>query len=353
MSTIQQSCPSCQRLLELPSAAAGRTAQCPACQAQFVIAGPTVIGTRTPISPAAPTGNPYADPIGGARIDEGPTPFRGGNPYQPAAAVSTMGSTVSVGAFRIGQRSVEEIFGATWAMFKERWGSLVGAFLIVFAASIGMMLVSAGVSAVAQQMLDKNTSSIVGILMNVITTPISAFLYLGLVRNALAVARNEPSPIGQLTPPMLLLFRFLGGGALLMLAMGGVFAVVGGIGAALVMVAGQQAFAIGLIGLLVLVMLPAMLVAYWMLWSWPLVVADGRTTWLDAFRVAQKITMQNKMTSLLLIIITAMLGVAGLLACYIGQIFTTPLTTLMMATGYLMITSQPIADPRVGGRSWE
>lgn len=348
MSTIQQPCPSCQRLLELPSEAAGRTAQCPACRTQFVIGGPAAApGEGSP----APGVNPFSAPIGSGHVDEPSQPFRGGNPYQPAAAVSGVSDTDSVGAFRIGQRSVEEIFGAAWAMFKVRWGSLVGAFLIVFAVSIGMMILSAGVGAVAQQTLDKTTSSIVSAMMNLVTLPISTYLYLGLVRNALAVARNEPSPIGQLTPPMLLFFRFLGGGALLTLAIGGVIALIGGIGAALAMIAGQQAVGIGLIGLFVLVLLPALMVAYWMLWSWPMVVADGRTNWLDAFRVAQKITMQNKLTSLLLIILTAMLGVAGVLACYIGQIFTTPLTTLMMATAYLMITSQPIADPRMGMRT--
>lgn len=342
MSTIQQSCPSCQRLLELPADAAGRKAQCPACQTQFVISAPA----------AAPAGNPYAEPIGGARIDEAPTPFRGGNPYQPAAAVSHVGDTVSVGAFRIGQRSVEEIFGATWAIFKVRWGPLVGAFGIVFVVSIGLMMLSAGIGMVAQQTLDKTTSSLVSGLMNVVTTPISVFLYLGLVRNALAVARDDLSPMRQLMPPMLLFFRFLGGGALLTLAIGGVIAVIGGIGAALAMLGGQEAVGIGLIGVFVLVLLPGMMVLYWMLWSWPMVIADGRTNWLDSFRVAQKITMQNKLTSLLLIILTAMLGIVGLLACYVGQLFTTPLTTLMMAVAYLMITTQRIADPRLGGRNW-
>lgn len=342
MNSIQQTCPTCLRLLELPADSAGRKARCPACQTEFVIGS------------SAADANPFAKPIGAEIVDERPTRSSGGtNPYQPAAAVSTAGQTVSVGSFRISQRSVEEIFGATWAMFKARWQSLVGAFALVFGISIAMMIASAVIGAIAQQTLDRTTSSIVSGMLNVVTTPISVWLYLGLVCNALAVARDEPSPLGRLMPPMLSFYRFLGGGVLLTLALGGVLAVVGGIVAVLLAIGAGDQLAFGLILLVVLVSVPVMMAAYWMLWSWPMAVADGRATWLDSFRVAYQISMQNKMTSFLLIILTALLGIAGLMACYVGQIFTTPLATLMLATAYLMMTTQPIADPRLGVRNWE
>jgi hypothetical protein len=342
-------------------------AKCPACQTQFAIAGPATTATTATTASTATTAttastataptttnwanpaageNPYSTPIGGGSIDQTPAPFRGANPYQPAAAVSS-NETISVGSFRIGERSVEEIFAAAWAIFKVRWGSLVGAFLITFAASLGLIVVSVVVNVVANQTMNQNSAMIVNVLANFVTVPISAYLYLGLSRNALAVARDQPSPLGQLASPMLLVGRFLGGGVLLMLALCGMMGVLAGIGVVIAVLAGPELMAIGLLSAVLLVFLPGMAFAYWLLWSWPIVVADGRTNWLDAFRVAQKITLQNKLTSLLLIIVTAGLATAGLLACYIGQIVTTPLATLMLTTAYLMITTQPIADPRL------
>ncbi|MCS7470536.1 zinc-ribbon domain-containing protein [Stieleria sp. ICT_E10.1] len=43
MSSFQQSCPSCNASLELPIAADGKAAVCPACQARFIAAAPTVL----------------------------------------------------------------------------------------------------------------------------------------------------------------------------------------------------------------------------------------------------------------------------------------------------------------------
>lgn len=344
MSTIQQPCPSCRRLLEWPASATGRMVQCPACQSRFAVAGPT--GSAAGAS-ASPGQNPFSTPIGGAIDEPAPASFRPSNPYQPAAAVSTAGQTVSIGAFRIGQRSVEEIFGATWAIFKERWGAIVGIFVLTTIASIGVFVFSAIVNAAATKFIGEPVAGIINVATSFVTIPLSIWLYLGLTRVVLAVARDQPSPMNDVFAPAIIFFRFFGGGILATLAIGGVMAIIIAIGAGLAFLIGPEAMMFGVLGLGLLIVLPLLIASYWLLWSWPFVVADGQTNWLDAFRVAQKITMQNKLTSLLLLVLTAALGLGGVLACYVGQIVTTPLTTLMMAVGYLMITTQPIADPRM------
>jgi hypothetical protein len=191
MSTIQQRCPSCHQMLELPAGSSGRQASCPACQTQFVIAGAGAMPqSPTPPSPAQQTfpastaANPYSIPLGGDRVDEPLPPLRGTNPYQPSAAAPA--PMAKVGDIRIGQRSVEEIFGATWAIFKARWGSLVGALIIVIAASLGLVLVTSLVGMVTKEAMDPIAGMVLNVVVNVVSSLVSAWLYLGLTRSRVA-----------------------------------------------------------------------------------------------------------------------------------------------------------------------
>ncbi len=356
MSIIRQSCPSCSRLLELPDTAVGKTAKCPACLTLFAVPSGTQPVKSKPLE-AAPTegaskdaSNPFSKPIGGSMGYEGhvfggatPAP----NPYQPSVSSDT--TSVGIGELRIAARSIEEIFGVTMAIFKERWGSLVGAFLVVFCTSVAMFIASSVIGTVAQANGGQGVGAMVQMLTSLVTYPISAYLYLGLVRNALAVARNEPSPLNQLISPTQYFLRFLGGGVLLTFVFGAVIALIAGVMAAIAAVGGGggEALAVGAIFLVAIVLIPLGMAAWWALWSWPLVIADGKGSVTTSFRAAYAITMGNKMTSLLMLVIAMVLSIAGLLACYVGQIVTTPITTLMMAIGYLMITNQPIQDPRM------
>ena len=56
--------------------------------------------------------------------------------------------------------------------------------------------------------------------------------------------------------------------------------------------------------------------------------------------------MHNKLTSLLLVVIAFVLSTAGTSACYVGLIITQPLTNLMFAVAYLLMTNQVISTGR-------
>ncbi|MGB7323661.1 MAG: hypothetical protein WBD31_02230 [Rubripirellula sp.] len=362
---LRQTCPSCNRLLELPESAAGKMAKCPACQDQFRVpdssspepgtelggagfggaefggAGASSSTSETP-DPLATGESPFSRPIGGSIDKESYRPVAT-NPYQPSAATPM---NASVGNLDIGKRSVEEIFGVTWSIFKERWGILVGGYVIVFAISLvaafAPNLVSLGVGAAAGQDVAAAAAGLLSIFCNLLST----YFTLGFCGVALAVARDESSPLSKLTPSILVFGRFLLGVIVIMLAAGLVFAVFGVI-AALAFAAGiGEGAAVGLVVLAVVVLLPLMLVMYWLLWSWAYIVVDERADWLGSLKASFAITMQNKLTSVLLMVITTMLSFAGLLACYFGLLVTTPLWMLMLGVGYLMITGQPLSDPR-------
>ncbi|WP_146454344.1 hypothetical protein [Rubripirellula tenax] len=302
----------------------------------------------TPVS-STPSSNPYSEPIGGSiggatRSSQPQTSSYVPNPYQPS--VATPGST-QIGELQVGQRSVEEIFGAAFAIFKERWGTLVGGYAIVFAISIAAAFGPNIVGLVAGMGGNKEVAAALSGLSSIFFNLLSSYFTLGFCGVALAVARNENSPLSKLLPPINVFGRFLGGLFLLILACGGVVALVGGIVALIVTAGGGEGVAIGMIVLAVVVLLPMMFVMYWLLWSWAYVLVDQKGDTIGALKASFGITLQNKLTSVLLLVITMIASFAGLLACYIGLLVATPFWMLMLAVGYLMITGQPISDPRM------
>ncbi|EMI20740.1 putative membrane protein [Rhodopirellula maiorica SM1] len=109
---------------------------------------------------------------------------------------------------------------------------------------------------------------------------------------------------------------------------------------------GGGVIALGLGILAVIVAVVLMLVAQWLLWPWIFVVSDGKTSALGSLRVGYNITINNKVTSLLVVIVATVLSMAGSAACYVGHLLTMPLTMLMFAVGYLLLTNQAIDNPK-------
>lgn len=353
-------------MLELPRSAAGRMAKCPACEATFPAvaadthAAPTELHASPPQHPetqpaepssplsnpyAASSQNPYSQPLGGSGSAINPPPqLAPVNPYRPAEETPT--PVAQVGRLTIVSRSIENIFSPTFPIFSQRWGSMVPAVILVLFVSFAILIVTTIVDVAIRDAADGIVAAGISLIMNIGGYLVSSYLYLGLTRNAIAVARNEPAPFSFVFPPLGIYLRFLAGGLLLMLAFVVVATVIGGAIAVIATLgAGQELIAVALIAAAVL-LLPAMFVAWWLLWSWPFIVSDDKGTAIGSMRAAYAITMNNKATSLLLLLVTGALSTAGMLACYIGTIITTPLTLLMMAIGYLLITNQEIEDPR-------
>lgn len=83
-----------------------------------------------------------------------------------------------------------------------------------------------------------------------------------------------------------------------------------------------------------------------LMWPVSFVICDGKTGVFDSIRLAFNISMANKMTSFLLILSYMVLGMIGQMLLYVGQLATGPLSVLLMAVAYLLMTNQPISDPR-------
>lgn len=381
MSTIQQLCPSCNRLLELPASATGRLAKCPACEATFTIGVKEATKTadaQPPVEvradssqpdPTPPIDTPQPDTSSNnpaSAVDsvstaepasQGVNPFSAPlksmppaqtqvNPYEPVSHPDPDPVAI-VGELQIAPRSIEEILSPTLSIFGARLGYLILAFALWLIAS----LVVFGVPlAILTALADAGKSLFVGIgiLLGVpLMSFFASYLSVGLARNAIAVARNAPSPMKEWLPPLSVVFRFLAGGvamALVVIVFGALFSA---FLMAIATVGGNEGIAAFFGALGVFVSILASMAAFWLLWAWLLIVSDGKGTAIGSMQAAFTLTMHNKLTSLMLIVMATVLSAAGASACYIGLLITQPLINLMFAVGYLLMTNQKIDNPRV------
>lgn len=375
MSSIEQLCPSCNRMLELPESAVGRLAKCPACEATFTLeaaavpestpvdeSGP-VVQTSAPyatgqssgdepaeVSSTSPSESPFSAPLESSIAGDGGSHTGRMNPYQPMHAVDPI---AEIGELRIVPRTIEDIFSPTFSIFGARWGTLLLAIVVVGAASIPLIVVPRLVI-IAILEAGGDVFAAIALLIGVpLMFLFSFYVSVGLVRNAIAVARNSPSPLMELLPPLNIVVRFMIGAVVMMAAAGAVFGLFFGLIAALVAVGGNETFA-GILAVLgILTGIALAMVVYWLLWPWMFIVSDGKGTALGSIKAAYTLTMHNKLTSVFLIVIATVLSTAGTAACYVGLLVTQPLTNLMFAVAYLLMTNQQIDDPRVKKRTYE
>ncbi|MGB7343289.1 MAG: hypothetical protein WBD20_03695 [Pirellulaceae bacterium] len=311
MSTLFQVCPQCASSLELPADSVGRLAKCPACEATFRI-GEETIGEETKDQPnAISSDEPLAD---------------------------------DTGRLRIVQKTIEDMVAPTLAIFKKRWGPSVVACLIVAIAGVVVLGAPAWVlSSIAAG--GGQLYAVIGVMLMIpYAIVLSAYGLVGLCRVHLAVARGEGEPLQNLRPPLELVMRFLPSYLLLFLVIAGVLAI--GIGAVIVTAAMGQPQLSKLTGIIVSFVLMVIISALqWYLWAWMMAASDGKCTAIGSLKLAASITMQNKLSSFFVVIVAVVLSLVGSLACYVGHIVTSPLTLLLFAVGYLMMTNQPIDDP--------
>lgn len=344
MSTLRQFCPQCGRALELPASAVGRQAKCPACEATFQVAEPS---TSLPDSTMEPKD---------ARRSDGQSPWASQNPmdrsYQsappdPYAPSYSPTPVTRVENVEIVERAIEDVFGPSWSIFAERWPPLILSMLIV--GVVGF--VAMGIPFLLFMLLANNNGEEIAALSIIALSPILIFAsmygWVGITRVSLAVARNQPGPLAELLPPMNLVWRMLVVGMILLaIAILPLLLIGGAIGGIAFAFFGEQGMALSLLSVGgIFVLLSAL--AQIFIWPLPFVVCDDRSTALGSIKIAFAISMQNKLTSFLLYLISLVLSMIGSSVCYVGIIVTQPLTLLVFAVGYLLMTNQQIANPRV------
>ncbi len=82
------------------------------------------------------------------------------------------------------------------------------------------------------------------------------------------------------------------------------------------------------------------------LWSSIFLCCDMQSSGPGSVLVALRMLYHNKLTTALLILISTLLTTCGVISCQILLLVTLPFTQMMLAIAYLMMTNQPLADPR-------
>lgn len=213
-------------------------------------------------------------------------------------------------------------FGATveraWQIFKTNLGILLGAGAIVlgtsFAIAFVFMIFNFAVLGISPGADDQPLRRVaIGFGQNIISSVVQSFLYLGMARLTLNLARQQPASIGDL---------FSAGGLLLpVVVVNFVLGICVFLGALLCIVPGVW------IGL-----------TFCLFWY---MLLDQNVGMLDSLKFSARATRGNKLVLLGLWLVSVGLTVIiGLPTCFIGLMFVVPFFVTLFTVAYLGATGQ-------------
>lgn len=338
--TIEFRCTNCDKLLRTPAGTEGKQAKCPDCGALMTIPASTAFSppprepdfrsSEPPSNPQPPDLRPREPgfppreqaPPRDEGFAPGPAaaaPRESGNPFQ-SPSLRSMEPEYGVASHGFQPTQIE--FGATveraWQVFKANFGLLLGAGAIVFGVSMGIGVVFAvfniaviGVGPGAEDQALKQ--ALLSIVQNIISMVVQNFLYLGMARLSLNLARRQPASIGDL---------FSEGGLLLpVIGVNIVFGISVFLGALLCIVPGVW------IGL-----------TFCLFWY---MLLDQKVGMIDSLKYSARATRGNKLVLLgLWLVSVGLTAVIALPTCFLGLAFATPFFVMLFTVAYLGATGQ-------------
>ena len=312
MATLLQPCPACNRELELPADAQGRLAKCPACDVTFTI-GETATKSQE---------------VDNASENE-----------------STPAESEQPSMLQIVGCPIEDVLSKSISIFKARWSQFLAPLGVFTIASLILIVIPIIVLREFWQSGFARLTTIGLICWAPLVFFFATYVAVAFARAALVVARNEIVSRDQMAPPIPILRRgllvafgivaVLGFAGVMMYSFTAVMRNVGGSPMARVLTVFAFLFTTGLTLLLI-----------WQIWAWIYACADNKASAAGSLRVAIAITAQNKLTSFFLVLTALVLALIGTLMCLVGHIITVPLTIQIFAVAYLLMTGQPVADPK-------
>ncbi len=354
---IELTCPGCNQLLRVPDTAAGKSAKCPKCETILPVpaaASPPHAAFGLPPSPdfgssaaepkpgafgAPPSQNPFSDPaqrasVGVPGLDQSLNPYASPTNVQrdPAFTGGPVGHQVV---------DIGEVFRHALEVWKNNLGLLVGTTFIVFLLTLIGNWISQGVQFAMIVNNQRELNIFFAVLFAILNFGWQTFLGIGQAQIALKLARNQAAELAELfggAPRLLAVLGFLLLLGLIiylpLLGMAGISAMIGGdAGGAMVLVS---------IAVWVLLIIPVLL----FFWPTYYLIVDGRSSVLESFGTAMRISEGNKLTIFLVMLASLGIMLLGFLALCIGLLFAAPLVSLLWATAYLLMSGQAPALTR-------
>lgn len=275
------------------------------------------------------------------------------NPYAPPRSKSgyrSRGESPAIVPFDLGC-----ILSATWTIYKERLGACIAVCWTVLGLTWGTQF--------WQTRLLRELAVAPGDQLHDLLVQFAVFfggyvfhVWLSIGQNLamLAVARREPSVLERVFRGGRFLLTTILAAILFMLALGLLVLVnliwipilsglVGPRSLAIVMV-----FVVGL----AIVFLVAIYVSA-RFSQFPYMILDHNAGAVDSLRFSWEATRRRVGTLSVVYTMLCLINLGGLLACFVGLLFTVPFTGLMLAVTYLSMTGQPLGGEKPVPQSWD
>jgi hypothetical protein len=269
------------------------------------------------------------------------------NPYAPPRADLAPGKMFLPGGMVVEPFSVGAVWRMAWAIFKERWGLvigiMIGLYAIVYAVMLGLVFLGSLAGMGDQGQGNAALSLILPIVVLVGLVGFVLWLVAGQTVAMLKIARGERASFADLFAGGPYMWSIFFGGLLLVLCTwGATFAVMLPIGLIAVLVGQANRDAVlPILGIGYLLMILVALFVSARLSSYQFAVVDRGLGGLAAIRYSYKITEGHTVSLIGFMIVAALVAVSGVLACGVGTIATGPLAMLMYPCAYLILANQP------------
>lgn len=313
---IEFRCTQCDKLLRTGDDTAGKQAKCPECGAVM----PVPVPSQGSVSPGPPMASPEAggSPFGAAPVSAPPDST---NPYQsPTGSGLEPQSFAAPGAIRATRIEFGETLSRTWAVFTERWSTVLGglflAGLISLPAYIILQVVNIGV---VPNIQEKAVGIAIAVLTQIVFQVYFFWIMIGFQLFTLAAVRGEEPRFGLL---------IAGGRYLLSIILCGILT--------------QIIIMLGFIMLII----PGFIFMM-MLVQAQLLIIDRNMGVIDAMSTSRDVMVGNKLTTLGIWLVVGVLGyLFSILTCGIGFLGFMPYMMIMHIVIYLGVTGQPTMGDR-------
>jgi hypothetical protein len=345
--TIEFLCTNCQQPLRVPDTAAGKHARCPQCstiQAVPATPGEVDFSERSPGPSPGFGDSPFSqrEPKLSPGMTELRKPWDGGNePVNPYASPAGGFNESRPLSGAIGHQRVEigDVMNYSFRIWQDNLGLLVGATFVT--AVIMLLINSAGGSAIGV-MFGGDPVILFGarLMLQLVGFAVGSFLGIGQAIIFLKLARGQRAEFSDMFSggprflPVIGLLLLTGGPHILLQTFSSSFGGRRGF-ADLVMMSNSL--------LMLYFLVYAILALYW--WPAYYLVLEDRAGVFQSFGLAARITEGNKLQSFLLFLLMYGMWLLGCLALVVGLLFAIPLTQLMLAVAYLMMTGQLPTKP--------
>jgi hypothetical protein len=266
------------------------------------------------------------------------------NPYAPPTT-SAKPDPVAAMALPV-PCTIDGILVRTWEVYRDRMGLSIGV-VVVYMILLGGAMLAYGLS-VSLPDNSKPAMVIVPLVVVPASMLFSLWISIGLVVVMLDIAHGRPARIALFGGGRYL-FRFILAYILMVLMAGGVVLgalLIGAFGMAAAAAAGPDRQWLGM-----LIFIPALLAGYFAAFLVSLrfsqfiyLIVDRDLGAIESLRESFRITRGHVLMLFVISLLGGVINAAGMMACFVGMLFTTPYIILMMVVAYLAVSGQATND---------